>query len=304
MDKKNLIKLVMVLLVCVCIFALILLFKKLTQHKRISLDIKADKITKIEYKNQKGNYIFTKEFDKWKVSFSTFGPYPCDSQRIKELTEKLANIKLDDMVSENKERQPEFFVDASSGIFVNIYLNNENKASKNFILGKSGYDYNHYYFRYPESEKIWLSAGLERYVLEWDIEQWRDKTIVTIQKENIEKIDFKYTDKKVPSFSLLLKDTTWYLLSNGKEEKEIDKTKLDGFFNTISDLKADGFIADKGEIRKPEMLLTIKTKDENYEILLSSVVESKTSLKTSKSDTIFYIYTYKADNLKKKKIDF
>jgi hypothetical protein len=307
MDKKSLIRLSIILIICIVIFGLIKLVHILKKPKLESLQIDKTKITKVELiRPKEGNVTFVKEFDKWKLVVSSADKtytYSGDTKLVGEVIDKISNIKLSDIISEDKNRFGEFYVDTSSGITIKVYLEQQNKPSKSFIIGKPGYDYSHYYFRYLDRNEIWLSSGLERYVIEQNIDFWRDKTILSVDRTKIEQINIVYANKK-DNVNILSKGTTWYLLTEDKKERIIEQNKIDGFLNTLCSLRADGFANETEKFNKPDFKIEIKTKDSFDEILISSVTDNKALVKKSQLETVFFLYQYTVNNLKKKKTDF
>jgi len=303
MNKKTLYLLIVILVICILIFSGIKIITHIVKTKKVKeLKIKPDKITKFEINNisKKEQLCFIKELEKWKVYSlnQQEEKYDCDENAVKQLLEKFSQIKLTDIVSEDKERQQDFEVDqTSTGIILKIYYKDKpDIPEKSFIIGKSGFDYNHYYFRFFDKQEIYLSKGLEKYSVDKDLTYWRDKTILKLDRENIEKI--KYTGTK-QTFELIKKDNDWYIVKKSSQTKP-DTSKLDSFLNTLCNLVADGFGEEKYWFTKPDFTILIETK--NKDLIKLDFSKSDKGwifvIKNQNKQPFWYVYDYKLNTFR------
>ena len=281
--RKNIFILCTVLFFLIVLYGIIKIIQQIKKPARPRIEINPEKVTNFTISSEKGIYRFKKEFDEWKIE-----EFKCDKKLIEQFFEKIKNLRLIDIISENKERWQEFEVTETSGIKVE-FLN------VSFILGKMAYDWSHYYFRFTNKNEIWLSKGLERYFLDKSLNDWRDKTILSINSDEISEIEISsLKNKKKGLEKMLLSKTSDYWLMNKKEK--IEQEKINTLLNTLSSFYADDF-SDEKQLKNIELVVKIKTIDgKNYEINAGDKKENKYLVKTNITDTLFVVYEYKIEN--------
>jgi hypothetical protein len=309
MEKKTIIKLITVLVVCVLIFCGIKIIQYISTKTRFTeLKLKSDKVTKVEIIKFGTNetYVLTKDMDRWVVAqiagmnaSITLGiKYPCDPKVMTELVDKISKIKLTDIVSTNKDRYTDYQVDESSfGIIVKVYYKDStDKPQSAFILGKSGFDYSHFYFRYPDKQEIWLSQGLERYAVDHNMDYWRDKTLVMIDKTTVESV--KVSNSNGSPVNLIRKPDGWYATEN-KTENKVDDAGINSIIDAACAFSGDGFAGPGDKFGSTEFSIQLKTKSGTTEqLLFGSVKDGKRFVKKGSDPTLYYVYDYRANALK------
>lgn len=150
--------------------------------------------------------------------------YPGDSSTILYLLNSLNNLKLGEIISRRREKFNDFGV-GDSGIKIIL----KGKEETAFYIGRYAGDYQNSYFRFDKDDKVYLASGLSKHQVDIKPDDWRDKTILRIDKDLIEKITID--DKEI-----IKKDTLWLF-----GDRVIEKYKIDGVLHTLSNLRAIGF---------------------------------------------------------------
>jgi|UniRef100_A0A7V3VTS9 hypothetical protein len=150
--------------------------------------------------------------------------YPGDSSTISFLLNNLKNLKLGEVISQRVEKFNDYGV-GDSGIKVIL----KGKKEIAFYIGRYAGDYQNSYFRFDKEKKVYLVKGLARYQIDYKPDDWRDKRILKIDRNLIERI--MIDDKEI-----VKKDTIWTC-----GEQVIEKSKIDGILHLLSDLRATGF---------------------------------------------------------------
>ncbi|MFN3966617.1 MAG: DUF4340 domain-containing protein [Endomicrobiia bacterium] len=175
--RKNVFILSGILVFFILIFGIIKLVQYFKKPAQPRIEIFPEKITEFTISSEKGTYRFKKEFDMWKIN-----NYRCDKKLVEDFFEKVKNLKLTDIISENKDKWHEFEVDESSGIKVQL-------PNVTFLIGKIGHTWNQSYFRFADRNEIWLSKGLERYFIDKSLNDWRDPTILSLDRTESSEIE-------------------------------------------------------------------------------------------------------------------
>lgn len=150
--------------------------------------------------------------------------YPGDSSTIAFLINSLKNLKLGEVISRRREKFEDFGV-GDRGIKIVL----KGKKEIGFYIGKYAGDYQNSYLRFDNDDKVYLVEGITRHQFDIKPDDWRDKTIIKLDKNLIEKIS-------IDGKEVIKKDTLWMY-----GEKTIEKHQIDGALNILSNLQAIGF---------------------------------------------------------------
>jgi hypothetical protein len=186
-------------------------------------------VDKIEVKSPAVSIIVEKHGVEWDIIQPV--NYKADQSYIGQIIHEFKNLEFKNVVSNKPEKHSLFQVDRSGTQFT-IYENGAEKVS--IIFGKWTEGYSELYARRSNSDDVFLVEGVNNYLLNRSVKDWRDKAIFSTPKENVKEIQYQYGDTV---FSIVLKDTSWYI---GK-----DKTRcsvVEGILSSLSNLRADDFI--------------------------------------------------------------
>lgn len=296
MGPKTIIRLLIIVGVLGVIFVLLKVFKEMKFERK--LKISKEKITKVIITKKDSQITLTKSGEEWKI-----GPYKCDKVEVESLLDDLEEMTIGDLISEDKEDFKEFEVDKEEGIMVKLFEGDNEKVS--FFIGKSGFAFGQHYFRYSDQNKIYLETGLERYSLDKSTDDWRDKTILSIERLTVENIEISYPKERV--FLVQdIKTMKWYLDKIDKEN-EAKEDEVNDFLSTLLNLEADGFIYEPVELSEPEFTIVVNSKAGKYKL---DIFEHKKDdetiyiLKKEDDPNIYEIDEITRDDLKKKRKDF
>jgi hypothetical protein len=240
----------------------------------------------------RGNSTFV--IDKKETGWEIVNPisYPADSLRINRVLSGIKDLELGDVASLRREMHAEFEVDSAQGINIKAI---GRRDSANFILGKASKDFTYSYLRFPNKDDAFRSKGLTKYMFPEKLDDWRDKQILSFDRNNVSEIDIVYTNEKV---ALVRKDTVWVM-----NETEVEESKVNPILTALSNLKADGF-AEEVEF-EPDFQVKVKFVGGDEEVLfISGEEDEKYHAKKEGKETVFVLNKWKVDRIKKKKADF
>lgn len=282
--KKNTFVLIGVALTLFLIFVLINIFRSLPKERK--LGIRKELVEKLVIKRNVGEIMLEKK-DVWYVN-----EYKADGDVVNEFLTNIVNLSVGDLISESESDITEFWVDDANGIFVKAFQ--RGKKTKEFIIGKTAHNFDTCYFRFPEEKKIYLCYNIQRFIFERGVDDWRDKTILNLNRAMIEEIKIVSKDKVV----LTQREEGKWFISKPLPEKEIEASKIENFLNALLVLRADGFIRESKNIdfSKPDLKIEVKLKTGEEKISLKSFAGDYAVLREG-DEYIYRVYKYKFDNL-------
>ncbi len=293
MRSKGLWVLLSVFLVLVVVASLYTLKERRPHTRALYPTVEADSVLMIQISKGDTTCVFEKDDDKWELTKPL--SYPADQAPLRNLLKSLTTLEPGEVISINPDKFPKFQVDEKSGVLVEAYGRGE-KPLISVILGKMGSDFQSCYLRFPRKDEVHVARGISRYMADRKVDDWRDKTILSLDKEKVVQITCMYPKRE---FRLLKAEGEWML---GK--READSTKVSEVLNFLSDFKADGF-KDGGEV-KAQLTLRIELEDGTEQKLLIGEEDEKGKYLAQRggAETTFWIHSWKVDRLKKRREDF
>ncbi len=241
--------------------------KSQTKVKAIDnfLELDIEKITRVVTWNKDDSITLYKENEVWFLQDTL--PRRANPDVINTMLNESVQLRTENVISENPDRQAEFQVDEENGMHVQFYREDELLAD--VIIGKMAPGYTHTYIRKPGSNEVFLATGRLNYTYNRPVTGWLDKTILSLLSGNISSVEFIYPDK---ACRIIRQDTGW-TVSEAPYEKAAtaDEIQVNQFINTIINLQASDFqnASDSGlvDFDNPSMTLKISLYDGNEEIL-------------------------------------
>ena len=226
--------------------------------------------------------------------------YLADKIIMKKFLETLNDFKFEGIISENPEKQGKFQVD-STGTRAQIFKGD--KMVLDFVVGKIDQHYSHTFIRESESNKVYSVAGNHIYAFNKKVDQWRDKIIVDIPKDEIDYIEVSYGDT---TLYYTFVDTVWYFRQDDKEI-EVEVSKLSSVINAFSPMKTTKFQDEPVDVNwdKPDETVVVTLVDgTGYNLKFIQKDDREIYIKASNKDNIFISTTYMIKRFKKKFDDF
>lgn len=227
--------LIITLVVLVGIFALSKIFRspKLESNVRKEL-VKLDtaKVTEIRLQPAKSGgkeLTLIKSDNSWKLSGES-KEAKVEKGTVESMLAVVMNLQAQRMVTRKSEKWDTFEVGENS-TRVSVYARGEKQAD--FRVGKTGFSQGQSqgmsgaftYIRLTDEEEVYAAEGIIGSHFNRSFNDWRDKTFIRIDKEDVAKVQFIYPDS---SFVLEKKDTLWYV---GNEMASL--SNVDAYFNKI-----------------------------------------------------------------------
>ncbi|MFN0150966.1 MAG: DUF4340 domain-containing protein [bacterium] len=145
---------------------------------------------KIEITSKDGTSVLEKQGDEWVVASQQ--SFRADAEAVNALFQKIAAIEAGNVVSKSREKRALFEVD-STGIRVRVWGANDAEFA-DFVLGKSGPDFQSNYVRPSASDNVYLSGELIRSTFDKGRRGWRDRKILSFAAEDATGLRFATGD--------------------------------------------------------------------------------------------------------------
>jgi hypothetical protein len=247
------------------------------------------KVRKVVLHSRDSTVVFELTDSEWRITAPIESG--TDEKAVDGLIDAVTEVRLGETVTRRREVHETFEVDEGRGTGVSLYSDSD---SISFIIGKAaGLDEG--YIRLTGEDAVYLAQNLSRHVLSPGLDHWRDKSILVMTKEDIQRIDFGYLTER---FSLSREDGSWRV-----DGVDADSTKVDRFLSTLEDLRADGFLHEQGI--EEEVAISIGLIGaRQHKIIIGKPSNDRYPIVREGDGAIFFLNKWRADGLKKKPSDF
>lgn len=236
------------------------------------------KVAKIEIKVKNTLCIFEKLDAEWQITSPV--EYPVDTLAFNQFLSALQELEIGQVISDRTEKYADFEV-AENGIEIKVYTLQDSVV---LILGKQAADHIHWYIRILPGSEVYLSRGLDKYVVDKSPDKWRDPSIISFDTNTLKEI--------VLGNKRIIKTDTLWVCDRG----EVDKQKVEQVIKLLSNLKADGFSKEELE---PEFTVKLGFITGEEKILhIGKKVNGNYLIKLEDKPVVFLISSSKVDRVK------
>lgn len=217
------------------------------------------------------------------------GRYVADPASVIQVIKGLAQFKVGSLISSNPEKQKLFQVDSSG---TRITATDRAGKSASIIIGKMGPSFSEVYCRAPASKDVYLGEGLDSWVVNKELKEWRDKTIMMMPSESVKDLSYGVGARQ---FVYHRDSSTWKSGSSAVETNLMNPP-----LTTFANLHADDFVDTVMHFSTHPIQVTVKGLDnvtlQMYPLLPDS---SKYFVRSSASQQIYVINKYTAEQILK-----
>lgn len=190
---------------------------------------------------------FKKENGKWTISRDDIVSVPMQGA-VRNILSELSGIKPQTLAAVGESRWKEYELTDSLATRVKI-VSEKGKKSNELMIGKfsyrqvnnpygGGYGGNNIegttYVRLSGEEEIYAVDGFLAFTFSGGFNDWRDKTFIKCNKEDITKITF--TLPADSSYILEKRDSLWFA-----DDRETDSSKTDDYLSSVSNIDGKEF---------------------------------------------------------------
>lgn len=229
------------ILIIVAVILLVVYFVSRTGApvKRVAdyfVEIDSALVNKVEIHHDTVGVVLEKRGEGWWVASPI--EYPANPRFGEDMAGKVADLKIENLITEQTEKRDIFEVTDSAGITVTVHAAEQSPMT--FIMGKVSENYRHTYMRMVDSDKIYLVKGVFKSYFTRRVKDWRDKTICKYEKEDFRGFVLEYPGK---SMELAMADTGW-IARIGAEEFVANLNIVDRLVNMAHNVQAFDFVDD------------------------------------------------------------
>ncbi len=167
---------------------------------------------------------------------------PADMEAINLILNKVGELRVQDVISQNPKKQASFEVDIQNALKA-VYYDNDGKEIINIYIGKNGPYYNSTYVRKEDSNDVVLiNENLRAMFTPWN-GKWVDRSIFSFDTDSI----IRFTIEKPETTIVFEKDDngTWHGIQPFEFEPNLEE--ISRMTRALSNLKTNDFV-------KPEEL--------------------------------------------------
>jgi hypothetical protein len=238
----------------------------------------------------------------WKITSPI--DYRADEAVVSRVLRALEALELEDVVSTNPEKRSTFQVDDSSGTHVEVFAGDESVLS--VVVGKSSPDFSHTYVRQVDGDEVYRAVGVLTNNFNKRVDDWRDKTILSLDQENIAKVTLDYPKEKA-QLVLARADTLWTLQVEGGQPEVADSLSVVNLLRTASRLTTVAFVSEADSLAldfdTADFRVQVETDSEKHSVQFVEGEENKYYARKQGEETIFQLYKSNLTNLMKKQED-
>lgn len=244
------------------LLALFLLLKLLGGNKERSFDpqiieLDTTKITRIEIepKGESSSFSLQKQGPIWKI-ITEGNEYTATRTAVTSLYSNILDIEADRIVSKNPEKWSAYEVD-KNGTRIQFYAGD--RLLEDLRVGRFSFNQatraGISYYRIEGSDEVYSSNGFGAMSLGQGIENYRDKTLLSLNKNDLKEIVLREGGTQI---SLTKQGTQWLDVSH----QPIDSSKVDTYLNNVQSVSAFTFADEK---ESGEALKSISFDGDNLE---------------------------------------
>jgi hypothetical protein len=247
-------------------------------------------VNKFDIKSGKAHIVLEKQGIEWFLREPV--DYKADQPTVANLIHDMRTLEVKSVVSSRPEKFDVFQVDTVSATRLTVY--EHGSPSVSLLVGKIGSSYTEQYVRELPSNDVDAVDLSLNYTVNRSVNDWRDKSIASVPKENIKEIRYQYGDT---TFTIAFKDSVWMI---GKDPVKTED--VTGIINALSDFKADDFI---DSTLRPAPKLTALISYGGVQLRFSFLkTQNKYAVQISSSPQWFVVESWKANPILKRKKDF
>jgi hypothetical protein len=191
----------------------------------------------------KENIVLKKKDGKWRMAEPV--DYAVDERSLEQMTKTLAGLRPADIISEKASSHEKFEVDDKKGIDVTALQGEDELA--HIIIGKARDSMT--FVRLPGKDPVYRFKDAFRYQFDKSAKVLREKTVIDIKQENIQKVTFKHDGKELvleqASAESEGEEAKKKIQPVGVEIKNFDEKKAKGVFRALAKITARDFVDEK-----------------------------------------------------------
>lgn len=231
--------------------------------------VAAKEISKLQITRDKAVIVIHKKDDKWYIAPEEF---PADGNKIKDMLTAIENLTLTALVSESKNYN---LYDLGEDKKINVKAWQADNLRRDVDLGKTASSFRHTFVKPAGDERVFHARGNFRNNFDLTVDDLRDKGVLALNPADI--VQFQVIKDQR---SLILNKTPAPVVVAGAQAKKqteaapaankvewqaadgrpVDEAVVQQILDTVSNLRCEKFITDRGKDDFTSPLFTLRVK--------------------------------------------
>lgn len=188
-------------------------------NQDIELNIDSTKIEKLEFKYSDKKLIFEKKDEFWYLTYPE--NFRVEPTIFNTFLSELENLQFFNVVTKNKEKHHKFGLSEKDGITISIFQ--KQKPTTSIILGKSSPEGTQNYYRFTNSNEVYLGTFTPSIHAVIDIETIRSDIIFYSENNDIKQL-YIFDEKSKKELTFIKNEMTGWNINNEElnSQKEIE----------------------------------------------------------------------------------
>lgn len=203
--------------------------------------------------------------------------YPANEANVSSLVRRLEEVNSENIVSTQPESWSNYEVDDQA---VTVTLRSGDQDVQTFYVGKQAPAGFHTYMRLSGSDETHMVRGDIRSFVSYTVNEWRDKSIVDLPQESIERIQVSAAPER--SYSLQRENELWQVEASSGESFPTDPNEANMLVGTLATLSALTFPTES-------VVETLDFSEPTLEVILTQSGGLATALQVVESNDAYYL---------------
>ena len=231
--------------------------------------VAAKEISKLQITREGAIIVVNKKDDKWYIAPEEF---PADGNKIKDILNAIENLTLTALVSESKNYH---LYDLDEEKKINVKAWQADNLRRDVDLGKTASSFRHTFVKPAGDERVFHARGNFRNNFDLTVDDLRDKRVLTLNPADImqfqaikdqQSLILNKTQAPVVVESSQAKKQTEAAPQADKVEwqaldgRPVDEAVVQQILDTVSDLRCEKFISERGKDDFTSPLFTLRVK--------------------------------------------
>jgi len=257
-------------------------------------------ITRLEITKGKTIIELNKKDNSWYIAPKE---YPADADKVKNMLDNVEKLTLTALVSESKNYN---LYDLSGEAKINVKAYQADSLKRDIDVGKTASSFRHTFVKTAGDDRVFHARGNFRNTFDTTVDDLRDKTILTYTPSDIQQIQITEgkqsfmltrtqppekeespTAEKEESAAPPAQKTVWQT----QDGRTGDEAAVSQLLNTLSNLRCETFIEDRGKEDFTTPLINIRLKgSQEYSLSIFAKTEEKESEQPAISSASKYAF--------------
>jgi len=225
--------------------------------------VSENKLRKIIVARGGASVTLEKEQDRWEIT----APLQdwTDPDKARRLVQTVLGFSIGSLISSNKERYDQFRIQSNQAVHLQVFID-EQKPILDGYVGKAAEDISSSYFRFSETEPVYIANGLAVFALQPFPSNTRLKKIFGAELEEPDRFEFTLEKARL---ELVRSSATWTRSDNGYV------IPLNAIFELtlkLKKLRSDQFPSDE-LTGPPYLIVTVEGGDKKTTLTVGSIQE-------------------------------